>query len=400
MRTLTKRFSCLLMAALFLFLAACASQSPSWQEQYDLGVRYLSEGNYQEAIVAFEAAIKIDPRRGEAYLGLAEACLKSGDPQRAWQVLNGALEAVQDPDMVQEVLDQWSSEGLLPADGFPDGAQDAGKDPEAPLDGGGEDPGSDAAGSDNTIKPVPTPAPEYPSEVNGWLERICQAMEAQDPQAFENMELLEDVLLENAGQTAISCASQVLGSTDPMDLASGTDFLYGDMEAGKGLWLHCEMEPGIYSDWGGEMEIDGYFLFELYYGHWQGGMLEGEGQFATVARYADMGYADGLLRHLCLQQGEFSQGIWNGTYHKIDRILTESGAPHSEEIAVGNAENGCYQGEFHLEFNRWYPEEELVSYDVAFDKGISDQFPGQEYTHLIPFQFLLFADAQQGGMDP
>ena len=66
-----KRFFCILLAALLLLtLAACskapeaepADEAPDWQTQYDLGVRYLSEGNYEEAILAFEAAIEIDPR--------------------------------------------------------------------------------------------------------------------------------------------------------------------------------------------------------------------------------------------------------------------------------------------------------------------------------------------------
>ena len=47
--------------------------SGGWQENYDLGARYLSEGNYQEAILAFTAAIDIDPKRAEGYLGRAEA---------------------------------------------------------------------------------------------------------------------------------------------------------------------------------------------------------------------------------------------------------------------------------------------------------------------------------------
>ena len=67
-----KRFFYILLAALLLLsLAACAKtpaaelttepadEAPDWQTKYDLGVRYLSEGNYQEAILAFEAAIEI-----------------------------------------------------------------------------------------------------------------------------------------------------------------------------------------------------------------------------------------------------------------------------------------------------------------------------------------------------
>lgn len=52
---------------------AGASQGPTWQEQYDLGVRYLSEGNYEEAILAFTAAIEIDPKRAPAYVGRGDA---------------------------------------------------------------------------------------------------------------------------------------------------------------------------------------------------------------------------------------------------------------------------------------------------------------------------------------
>lgn len=57
--------------SVFLF-AACQKQ-PTWQEQYDLGMRYLSESNYEEAILAFTAAIEIDPNNALAYVGRADA---------------------------------------------------------------------------------------------------------------------------------------------------------------------------------------------------------------------------------------------------------------------------------------------------------------------------------------
>ena len=68
-----------LSAILTIGLCACGGNTPTWQEQYDLGIRYLSDGNYQEAIIAFTAAIEIDPKqapafvgRGDAYVGLGE----------------------------------------------------------------------------------------------------------------------------------------------------------------------------------------------------------------------------------------------------------------------------------------------------------------------------------------
>lgn len=57
------------------------SSALTWQDQYDLGVRYLSEGNYQEAILAFNAAIEIDPKRPEAYIGRGNARIFSGETE-------------------------------------------------------------------------------------------------------------------------------------------------------------------------------------------------------------------------------------------------------------------------------------------------------------------------------
>ena len=66
---------------LCVLLTACASGGgkSAWQSQYDLGVRYLSEGSYQEAVIAFTAAIEIDPRRPEAYIGRGDAYRACGE---------------------------------------------------------------------------------------------------------------------------------------------------------------------------------------------------------------------------------------------------------------------------------------------------------------------------------
>lgn len=78
-----------LALALILGLMACRSEESNtadetkaddgmtWQEQYDLGIRLLNEGKYEEAILAFTAAIQIDPKRVDAYVG-------RGDVYSAW----------------------------------------------------------------------------------------------------------------------------------------------------------------------------------------------------------------------------------------------------------------------------------------------------------------------------
>lgn len=71
---------CTISMLLLLLLTACVHR-PTWQEQYDLGVRYLSEGNYEEAIIAFTAVIEIDPKQAPAYVGRGNAYIGLGETE-------------------------------------------------------------------------------------------------------------------------------------------------------------------------------------------------------------------------------------------------------------------------------------------------------------------------------
>ena len=83
-----------------------AGQEPlTWQEQYDLGVRYLSEGDYEQAIIAFTAAIEIDPKRAEAYLGRADAYIGSGETEENLAAALADYEAVLALD--ESCADAW-----------------------------------------------------------------------------------------------------------------------------------------------------------------------------------------------------------------------------------------------------------------------------------------------------
>ena len=102
-----------LIPILCLLMLCSCSKSPAeqWQEQYDLGVRYLSEGNYEEAIIAFTAAIEIDPNRAEAYVGRGDAYVASGENA---ENLNAALsdyEAALELD--NTILPAWLSTGEI-----------------------------------------------------------------------------------------------------------------------------------------------------------------------------------------------------------------------------------------------------------------------------------------------
>lgn len=106
----------ILTIGMVLSLAACGqSTQETWQEQYDLGVRYLSEGNYEEAILAFTAAIEIDPRRpeafvgrGDAYMGTAE--LAAAEPAKLSDTARTAYERALEDYLTAVELDEQLAE--------------------------------------------------------------------------------------------------------------------------------------------------------------------------------------------------------------------------------------------------------------------------------------------------
>lgn len=79
-------------ALCILLITSCSTPPLTYDEQISLGNKYLSEGNYKEAILAFEAAIKIDPKKVLAYIGIADVFISSGDLDSAEAVLQKGID--------------------------------------------------------------------------------------------------------------------------------------------------------------------------------------------------------------------------------------------------------------------------------------------------------------------
>ena len=93
-----KRYVVLFLA--LLLLTSCSTHAMTWQEQYDLGVRCLGVGSYKEAIIAFTAAIEIEPKqvsayvnRGDAYVGYAQLLMADdAESKEAWEAYKNAVQ--------------------------------------------------------------------------------------------------------------------------------------------------------------------------------------------------------------------------------------------------------------------------------------------------------------------
>ena len=114
MKRKSKGLCLILILLLAVGLLGCADK---WQTQYDLGVKYLSEGNYEEAVIAFTAAIEIDEKKPEAYISLAEVYQAQEDWENALAALQQGQESCGESEELtaaREELEQiLSQQGLV-----------------------------------------------------------------------------------------------------------------------------------------------------------------------------------------------------------------------------------------------------------------------------------------------
>lgn len=105
-----KKFARAIIAGVIVMIAVTVgilayynSDGVRLKRQLDLGNRYLAELNYEEATVAYEAAIAIEPMSVEAYLGLADAYLGKGDYEAAAEKLQRGYELTGDESLKQKL---------------------------------------------------------------------------------------------------------------------------------------------------------------------------------------------------------------------------------------------------------------------------------------------------------
>ena len=132
LKTKSRKKTVILVSAVVMIVVAAVaagiliySNSPSrrLQQQLDLGARYLSELEYEQAISAYEAALTIDPKSTDAYIGLLAVYDRSGDTDGVRETYARAAAALpeQERARVEEetvrVLitqaDEMASEGRL-----------------------------------------------------------------------------------------------------------------------------------------------------------------------------------------------------------------------------------------------------------------------------------------------
>ncbi len=83
-------------------LLAC-QQTDAVQEKMNLATQYMSEGNYEQAIVMYREVLDAQPENVEAYLGIADAYEAMEDYETGLTVLEEAYEITGEESIAQEI---------------------------------------------------------------------------------------------------------------------------------------------------------------------------------------------------------------------------------------------------------------------------------------------------------
>ncbi|MCD7804358.1 MAG: tetratricopeptide repeat protein [Oscillospiraceae bacterium] len=102
-----KKLLSLILAVLLTvtMFTSCADTAEALTSVYlNLGEKYLTDLDYEEAIVYFNKVIEVEPKNARAYLGSAEAYVAMGDIDSAIAILEQGIEAVDDSTELEAML--------------------------------------------------------------------------------------------------------------------------------------------------------------------------------------------------------------------------------------------------------------------------------------------------------
>ncbi len=106
-----------LLAVIIIALNVFGDSDRKLQEQLDLGAKYLEEMDYERALVAFNAALEIEPKNADAYLGIVEVYIRTNDFEAALEYAQEGYEVTGD-ERLKEKIDMIESGDIFASNGW------------------------------------------------------------------------------------------------------------------------------------------------------------------------------------------------------------------------------------------------------------------------------------------
>lgn len=101
------------MLVVFGLVTGCGkSVEKQIAEQLELGNKYLTEADYEQAIVAFNKVIQLDEKNTIAYVGLMEAYLKNRNIDEAVQCGESAMDKMDDDELKNKLFEAYQQKQL------------------------------------------------------------------------------------------------------------------------------------------------------------------------------------------------------------------------------------------------------------------------------------------------
>jgi tetratricopeptide (TPR) repeat protein len=297
--------------------------------QLDLGQKYLAELDYEQAIVAFNGAIEIDPMCAEAYLGKAEAYEGLGDLEAALETLEEGYERTGENADIKEQLVQIC---LALADSYLD--IDAASSAEDKIEACQKAIEILERGYDRTKD----------ERLSQKLAEVQAALE--QAQALERIEAVINQLAQSCQQEDYDAVfslmqsdayAQFLADITWVEEKYIVDTAYGKI----GIY---QVASGYYN----------YGDYMIYYGDYEGDVRQGEGVW--IAYYDGNNYYSKGTWESDVPQGYFTCREWNS---KLDGKVVY-------RVISGNVNNGLWDGEVEWKFEE---KDEISAYYPSFDNG-------------------------------
>ena len=299
------------LLVLTLVLGTGCQKKMTVQDYLDLGDKYLTEANYEEAIVAFTKAIEVEPKAMKAYEGLANAYIKTENYEKAQDVLQSGI-SVYEGLTEDERTDEFRLiyEELLKLEEKIKLYLDAENSSDME-----ENENETLAETDLVDAEKEHLIAETKEKYGSILEKVLAEIRSQDP-------TYTHYFTDDFKSFVKSLEKPLIWQQEDGDylgLYVGTD---GDVYVYLG-----EMDNGIrsgYGSWYGEAEFtgeDGSSISAiLFFGDWSEDYPNGSGTYMC-----DYHWDDGLYSRNKIQ-GNYQEGRENGTMNEDDIVTASDGS--------------------------------------------------------------------------